>query len=385
MQTLTLAELVGNEDAFPVLKNRDYFNHAGVSPMPRFVGDAVRDFLDHFQQHGFVGFDFNQTLQTTRQAAADAIGASDASDIALVANTSEAISLVALGLDLKPGDEVVINAGEYPANVYPWQEACNRAGATLVVVPETEIDGHVLVREQDLEAACNERTKLLAVSHVQWGTGQRTDLQRLGIFCRENDILFSVDAIQSCGVVPIDVEREHVDFLQAGGHKWMLGTMGCGILYVRRDRLPQLRPATVGWGSVVNPFRWEEIDYTLRPDAGRYEYGSPALASITAVGAGLGTLVGLGIDDVHQSVVTLCDRLIAQIEDKYVVATPTHASRSGFLCFQPKQGDAEHVYKTLSKEHDTELAFRCGRIRFAPHFYNTNEQVDRLAKRLMPM
>ena len=281
---MELSDLVGNEDLFPVLAKRDYFNHAGVSPMPRAVGDAVRLFLDHFQTDAIIGFDFPKPLDTLRRAAADVINASS-DEIAIVSNTSEAVSLVALGIELRPGDRVVINDGEYPANVYPWHEACRRVGAELVSVPEvTSDDGHTLVREDDLIAACDHpKTKLLAVSHVQWGTGQRMDAKRLGTFCRGRGILFSLDAIQSMGVVPIDVEAMKVDFLQAGGHKWMLGTMGAGVLYVRQGLLDTLRPATVGWGSVVEPFKWEQIDYTLRPTAHRYEYGSPAFAPIVAV------------------------------------------------------------------------------------------------------
>lgn len=381
-------ELVGNVDAFPVLAKRDYFNHAGVSPMPRAVTDAVRGFLQHFEEDAFVGFDFTGPMDKLRHAAAGIIKAS-ADDIAIVSHTSDAISLVALGLDLKPGDRVVINDGEYPANVYPWTEACNRSGATLVSVPETTTDaGEVIVREEDLLDACDDpRTKILAVSHVQWGTGQRMDIERLGAFCRERGILFSVDAIQSFGVVPNDVDKANIDFLQAGGHKWMLGTMGAGVLYVRREKIEMLHPAAVGWGSVVNPFAWEEIDYTLRPTAHRYETGSPAFAPIIAVGTGLSMLHELGIDAIHDRVTSLGDRFAAGIvEAGCTIVSPRGSTeqKSGSVCFTPP-GDAEaakSLYETLSKEHATELASRCGRVRFAPHFYNTEDQVDRAVERV---
>ncbi len=374
---------IGNSDVFPVLARRDYFNHAGVSPMPRPVGDAVRAFLDHFHTDAFVGFDFAGPMDKLRNAAATAIGA-HGDDIAIVTNTSEAISLVALGLDLSPGDRIVINEGEYPANVYPWQEACNRAGATLVVVPEsTTDDGQTLIREDDLIEACDHpHTKLLAVSHVQWGTGQLADIVKLGTFCKSRDIRFSVDAIQSLGVIPIDVEAAHIDFLQAGGHKWMLGTMGAGVLYVRRERIETLRPATVGWGSVVDPFAWEKIDYTLRPTAHRYEYGSPAFAPLIAVGAGLSMLTDIGIDNVHGLVMALGERFAQGVES--LGCTIAARRRGGAVCFTPPgdEGAAKTLYESLSKQDDTELASRCGRVRFAPHFYNTESQVDRVLNRI---
>ena len=385
-----LGDLVGNADVFPVLSHRDYFNHAGVSPMPRPVADAVRRFLAHFQDHAFIGYDIPAPGDKLRRLAATLIR-SDPDEIGIVTNTSEAISHIALGIPLEAGDRVVISDAEYPANVYPWQEACRRSGAELVTVPETTRDDGVAVVEEAalLEACSHPKTKVLAVSHVQWGSGQRMDLNRLGTFCRDNDILFSVDAIQSLGVVPIDVRRDHIDFLQAGGHKWMLGTMGAAPLFVRKERLEMLRPVTVGWGSVVEPLKWEEIDYTLQDTPRRFEVGSPGLAAIEAVSAGLELLENAGISEVHARVKSLGDRFVDGVTGAgYRVVTRRDRSDAetcgGAICFLPPGGEdqTKHVYHAMAKDHDTELASRCGRLRFSPHFYNTEEQVDRCVERL---
>ena len=381
-------DLIGNADVFPVLAKRDYFNHAGASPMPRPVGDAVRAFLTQFEHDGFVGFDFFKPIATLKQTAASMINAGE-DEVAIVTNTGEAISMVALGLNLKPGDRVVINEAEYPANVYPWQEACARVGAELVTVPETVTDdGGSIVREDDLIAACEDpNTKVLAVSHVQWGSGQRMDLEKLGSACRERGILFSVDVIQSMGVMPIDVEAAKIDFLQAGGHKWMLGTMGAGVFYVRRGVLETLRPAIVGAMSVVDPLKWERIDYTLQPDARRFEFGTPAMASIIAVGTGLSLLAECGIDAVADRVLDLGDRFAAGVTGMgctLAVSREDRAACGGAVCFAPAAGEeaSKALYEALSKEDGIELASRCGRVRFAPHFYNTEAQVDRLLERI---
>ncbi len=163
--------------------------------------------------------------------------------------------------------------------------------------------------------------------------------------------------------------------------------MGAGVLYVRPNRLDSLRPASVGWGSVVNPFAWEEIDYTLRPSTQRYEIGSPAFASVIAVGTGLSMLQSLGSDHVSRRVIDLGDRFAAGVSEVgcTVVSPRTQdGEKSGAVCFVPP-GDAEaakSLYETLAKEHETELASRCGRVRFSPHFYNTHEQVDRVVRQI---
>jgi selenocysteine lyase/cysteine desulfurase len=259
-------------------------------------------------------------------------------------------------------------------------------------VPErVDDDGRVVTSEDDLlDAASDSLTKVLAVSHVQWGTGQRMELGRLGAFCRERGIFFSVDAIQSVGVVPIDVRRDRIDALQAGGHKWMMGTMGAGIFHVRREMIDRVRPSIWGSQNVINPMQWDDIAFVPNEGALRYEYGAPAMLNITATGIGLAMLHDLGIDAVFERVKRLCDRFAGGVEELGMrVVTPRDADRaetcSGSVCFVAKDGTAESskaIFRRLAKEHDTELAFRCGRVRFSPHFYNTEAQIDRLLNRL---
>ena len=382
----TLGDLIGNDTVFPVLAERDYFNHAGISPAPRPTADAIRGYADHFQRHSGVGYDFAGTVEGFRSIAAHVIGA-DADEVAITHHTSEGVSQVALGLAWEPGDRVVTTGAEYPANLYPWMSVAARFGVELVVVPEeTDDRGVVRVRHEAILEACDHpRTKLLAVSHVQWGSGQRMDAARLGAFCRERGILFSLDAIQSMGVAEVDVRAMHVDFLQAGAHKWMLGALGAGILFVRRELQDRLTPASVGWHNFVNPMQWEDIDFTLQNTARRFEPGSPPLVSCAATRAGLEMLDGAGMAGVAARVATLCDRFADALPGAgYRVVTPRGGDdlTAGAVCFVPTDGDPKAVFETLSRGHRTELASRCGRVRFSPHFYNTEEQVDRLVERL---
>ena len=384
-----IGDLIGNESVFPVLAERDYFNHAGISPTPRPTADAIREYADHFSRHSAVGYDFAGHVEGFRNAAASVINA-DADEVAITHHTSEGIGQVAFGLDWQPGDRVVTTAAEYPSNLYPWMAVAERFGVELVVVPEeTDDAGQVRVRHDALLEACDHpRTKLLAVSHVQWGSGQRMDVARLGAFCRDKGILFSVDAIQSFGVMPVDVKAMHIDFLQAGAHKWMLGALGAGVLFVRRELWDALTPTSMGWHSVVNPMQWEEIDFTLQNDAKRFEPGSPPLVSCAATRAGLTLLHGVGIENVARRVASFCDRFADALPAAgYRVVTPIGDSQSDDLrgaavCFVPKDGEPKVVYERMAKDHNTELASRCGRVRFSPHFYNTDKQVDRLVERL---
>lgn len=380
----SLDRLVGNADIFPVLAARDYFNHAGCSPLPAPVRDAVSDFADHFAKNAYVGFDIEAPIEHFRAVSAAVLNA-DPGEIATMKNTSECLSTVALGLEWNTGDRIVYCESEYPSNQYPWMAVAERFGAELVKVPETtDDDGRVFVDPDALLAAADHpRTRMLTLSHVQWGTGQCFDLEKIGAFCRDNDILFNVDAIQTMGVVPIDVEAAKIDFLHAGSHKWMLGPMGAASLYIRRELIEKLRPTTLGWLNFREPTKWEKIDFTLREGALRFEYGTPGMPSVIGAGVGLGLLHDLGIDAVHRRVRSLGDYFAKSVSEVgYRVVSPRHLGCGGSVCFVPNGGEPKPIFQALSREHDTELAFRCGRIRFSPHFYNTQEQVDRLLDRL---
>jgi cysteine desulfurase/selenocysteine lyase len=377
-----IADLIGNADAFPALRRWTFLNHAGVSPLPRAVADAMRRFIDGAEASAYLDNDWFPQMERVRQSAATFIGAAKG-EVALVKNTSEGISTVALGLDLKPGDRIVTADVEYPANVYPWMEACRRTGAELVMVAEeADHDGRRAVPLDKLLAAVDDpNTKVLTVSHVEFASGQRHDLAKLGAACRARDVFFNVDGIQSLGAVPLDVAAMNVDGLSACGHKWMMGPPGAGLFYIRQAWLDRVRPLLVGATTVTN---WESFaiqpDYALRPDAGRYESGTPNLAGIFGWGAALDTFNAIGIDAVADRIKRLTDRLADGLELKgYAVVSPRTADAwSGIVAFTSPQHDHADLAKGLLKDHKVEIAVRAGRLRASPHFYNTEEQVERL-------
>ena len=372
---------IGNADAFPVLGRWNFFNHAGVSPIPKVAADALRKFAEEASGGAYLGTSWYPDLDKLKALAARVINA-EREEIALVKNTSEGISIVANGLDWQWGDRIVTTSVEYPANVYPWMEVVRGRGAKLVMVPEEQApDGSRIVPlEKILQEAADPRTRIVSLSHVEFASGQRHDLAKIGAFCRTNKKLFNVDAIQSIGALPVDVKAMYIDYLSADGHKWMLGPEGAGIFYCRKDLLERTRPLMVGAMNVINALEYGSYDYTLRPDAGRFECGSLSLASFFSLHASLSLLDSIGIAHISSRIKQLTDRLISELLKKgYAIMSPRGGEQwSGIVSFASMKHSHENIFRTLRREHHTEIALREGRLRASPHFYNTDEQIDRL-------
>lgn len=376
-----LTSLIGNPDAFPVLRHWHFFNHAGVSPLPTVVARAMNRFITEAQAGAYLQTTWYKDIEELRASAGELINAGK-DEIAFVKNTSEGISIVANGIDWQWGDRIVTTGVEYPANVYPWMEVVRTRGAKLIMIPEeTDDTGHRHVPvEKILEAAADPRTKLVALSHVEFASGQRHNLARIGAFCREHQKMFSVDAIQTLGVLPIDVQAMNIDFLSADGHKWLLGPEGAGVFYCRRDLIERTRPLMIGWANVINAQNFGSYDYTLRSDAGRFECGTPNVPGLLGLKASLEMLKSLGVENIATRLRTLSDRLIDGLELKgYQVISPRHLGVwSGIVSFTSPTHKHEEIFNTLRKKHKIELAVREGRLRCSPHFYNTEAQIDNL-------
>jgi cysteine desulfurase / selenocysteine lyase len=254
-----------------------HLNHAGVAPWPRRCADAVARFAKVNATRSYAGqfAGWMETEQRLRQRLAALINADGPDDIALVKNTSEGLSQVAHGLDWNPGDRVVALDEEFISNLIVW-ESLEVHGVDLQrVVPDGDASP-----ESALEAACDARTRLMAVSSVQYGTGRRMDLERLGRFCRARDILFCVDAIQSLGALRFDAVASNADFVVSGAHKWLMSPFGVGLLWMRPALRDAVRPLAYGWHSVVDPMRFAGTLAEMEPSARRYEAGTANLAAI---------------------------------------------------------------------------------------------------------
>jgi cysteine desulfurase/selenocysteine lyase len=378
---MQLQDYIGNADEFPVLRKWDFYNHAGVAPLPRVAADAMRTFARQAEEGAYLDTQWYKDVESLRDSTARLINARR-DEIAFIKNTSEGIATVANGIEWRAGDRIVTTAVEYPANMYPWMDIAWRYGVELVTVGEqTGPDGARRVPlDEILRAAEHPRTRLVTLSHVEFASGQRLDLATIGRFCRERGKLFCVDAIQSLGVLPVDVVAMNIDYLAADGHKWLLGPEGAGVMYCRRELLPQTRPLIVGWMNVVNAQDFGRYDFTLRADAAKFECGSWNVPGCLALKASLELLLSLGTEAVAARLRVLTDRLIAGLKEKgYSILSPrAEGEWSGIVSFKATDRNHDLIVRTLRKEHHIEIVLREGRLRASPHFYNTEAQIDRL-------
>lgn len=306
---------------------------------------------------------------------AELIGATPA-EIALQRSTSQGLNIVAHGLTWRPGDNVVTADVEFPSNVFPWLNLAERYGVETKLVPARE--GRVLA--EDLIAACDERTRVLTVSWVQFTNGYRTDLAQLGEFCRGRGIRFCVDAIQGVGALQIDVERCKIDALASGGQKWLLGPLGIGFLYVRKELQAELWPAEVGPGSyVMKPETFLAFDQPLHESAARYESGLPNLLGACGLEASVSLFLEVGPAAVEAQILALTDQLAEGIVGRgYRLLSPRGAAeRSGIITFVCDHAPSGEIHQRLAAA-GVVCSVREGAVRLSPHFYNEAAEMERI-------
>ena len=364
---------------FPVTDTFVYMNHAGVAPLSKRVMEAMVGFVQDATVNGAVNVDsWVETAEICRSAAAQLINA-DASEIAFMKNTTQGILLAANGIDWKEGDNVVTTAVEFPANVYPWWSLKERFGVETRMVPEH--DGRINLN--DLAAFIDNRTRVVTISHVEFASGFRNDIKAIGEICRERDIWFVVDAIQSLGVIEVDVKSCGIDILAADGHKWLLAPEGAAIFYCAKDKLHRLINTNVGWSSVVNPREFLDYDLTQKPDATRFEEGSYNTTGIYGLNAAIDLLFDVGISTIEGRVLELTSKLIEGLEDKgYRVTTPKDdAERAGIVIFESGTRSPEDIVERL-QDNNIVTADRGSGVRVSPHFYNTESEITQLLEAL---
>lgn len=357
---------------FPVTANLIYLNHAAVAPLVKPAADAMAHLADDAARFGSYHYDtWLDAYEGLRVAAAHLINA-HRDEIAIVKNTSEGIATVALGLDWRPGDRIVAFREEFPANYYPWQRLESRG----VLVDWLSVHDPLDVIDQAARGA-----RLLAISFVNYLSGHRVDLNAIGEICRRHGCFFFVDAIQGLGAFPLDVAAAGIDALAADGHKWLLGPEGCGILYIRRERIDEIEPVEFGWTNPASYVDYASRDMTpLRPDAGRFEPGTLNTIGIFGLRAAIEFLNQTGVAGVIQPAVLA---LAAQIEagarakGYELIAPRTADSASGIVTIRKPGLDSRMVVKTL-RDNKIITAPRQGWVRTSPHFYLSPEEIEKM-------
>jgi len=362
-------------EEFPQKEDVVYLNHAAVAPWPLRTATAVRQFAEENVITGAMHYPaWVKKENELRRQLQSLVNAPSANDIALLKNTSEALSVVACGINWKTGNNVVSTNQEFPSNRIVWQ-AQERHG---VEFQEVDIM-NTAEPEQALIDACDKNTRVLAVSSVQFGTGFRLDLEILGDYCRQNDVLFCVDAIQSIGAHAIDVQKIHADFVMADAHKWMLGPEGIAVFYCNSRVRDQLRLNQFGWHMVEDCGNYDRKDWDIARSARRFECGSSNMLGIHALSASLSLIKEVGIDVIEGKIREKMDYLIEILtrDSRIRLLTPLNAQhRAGILTFTINGLDMARLYQKLM-ENNIICAQRMGGIRFSPHFYTRQEKIDK--------
>ncbi len=358
---------------FPVIDRLIHLNHAAVGPWPRVTADAVKAFAEENAETGSLHYPrWEAKERQLRQDLARLIHAGE-DEIALVKNTSEGLSLIAYGLDWKPGDSVVGIRQEFPSNRFVWQSLAEQGVDFRMLDLDASADP-----EQALFDLCDRHTRLISVSAVQYANGFRMDLLRIGAFCRDRGILFCVDAIQQLGALPFDVQAIGCDFAVADGHKWLLAPEGLGVLYVRKPALERLRLLQYGWHMVEPLEDYSQQEFRVLDSARRLEAGSPNTLGIHALQASVALLLDEGMDRIGERVIDNSRYLIERLRGLNGVTLLTDdsdARLSGIVTFRPGSLDPKYLFKRLIGQRVL-CAPRGGGIRLSPHFYLPRAQLD---------
>ena len=393
-------EIEAARDQFPALKEKTFLDAACISLAPRVATEAISQFLDMTLQcpersatlHHIA---MDEARDTARSEVARLINA-DEDEIALVESTSHGLGLAAQAVPLAAGDRVLLCDLEFMEVAVPWCQLQRRRGICIDVAPNR--DGEV--RIEDIAERITTKTRVVAISTVQWSNGFRCDLAALSSLCRERNVWLVADAVQQLGAIPLDVRQTPIDFLACGGHKWLNAPFGAGFLYIRREALPKLQPSLAGYLSVEPPkggwgeyFQTPSItpvaEYRFTEQARRYEIGGTAnYPGAVGLAASLRLIQQLGASRIEKHIYRLTDYLISGLQTLGVkLVTPAeHKYRSGIITFCVGSAAANMELMEQLLEHRILVSVRytsqVGGVRVSCHFYNNIEDLDRLLERV---
>ena len=363
-------------ESFPYLKQgKIYFNHASTGPLCRPVLDNIQKVLHEKSETNIDEYrGLLSIIVETKNDLATLINTKP-ERIAFVDNTSNGINVLASGIKFNKGDRIILNDLEFPANVYPFLNL-KRFGVEVDFVKSH--DG--IVTAEDVIELIKPETKIISISQVQFLTGYRADLEKIGKACKEKGIIFSVDAIQGLGAVKLDVERDNIDFISAGSQKWLLGLQGLGFIYVSGKLQDMMQQDNVGWLSVADAWNLLHYDLTLKKSAERFQGGTLNSVGIYALNASLKFFKQFGFDEIEKRVIVNSSYLISKLEEagvKPILSGCDRKNIAGIVSF--KHEDSQKIFDSLAKEN-IHCAVREGMVRLSPHFYNTGEESDKVVE-----
>ena len=363
---------------FPYLNNGIiYFNHASTGPISSLVLNRLTELLKEKSENIIDDYtSFLKVVEETKQILAEMINC-NIDRIAFVDNTSNGINILAQSIDWKNGDRILLNDIEFPANVYPFLNL-KRLG---VEVDFVKSENGIVTADQIIKSIRLE-TKLVSISFVQFLSGYKADLEKIGNHCRANNIIFCVDGIQGIGAMRIDVRKCKIDFLSCGTQKWLLGLQGLAFIYVDEEFQKKMIPANVGWLSVENA--WNLLDYKmdLKTSANVFQSGTLNSFGIYAFNTSLKLFKEFGFNNVETEVLSNTKYFIAKLKSiglNCILSDCKDSELAGIVTIKPE--NPEKIFEELSKRKII-CSIREGYLRFAPHFYNTHQEINKVVEEL---
>ena len=361
---------------FPYLESgKIYYNHASTGPISKGVKQKLNEIIIEKSETEIDGFrKFLQASAETKDMLGEMINTTG-ERIAFVDNTTNGINILAQGISWKKGDRILLNDLEFPANVYPFLNL-RKEGVEIDIVKSK----NGIVTAEDIIDGIKPETRLVSVSQVQFLTGYRVDLDKLGKVCRKKDIILSVDAIQGLGAVSLDVKKQNIDFISSGSQKWLLGLQGFGFIFISEELQKKINPKYVGWLSVENA--WNLLDYNLKlkPTAECFQGGTVNTLGVFALNTSLKFFKEFGYHFIEERVTENSLYLIRKLEDNGIIPVLHGIPKeniAGIVSF--KNPASDHIFEELVKS-DINCAVREGMVRFSPHFYNIKEESDRVVE-----
>lgn len=376
---MNLAEIIGNEEKrlarFPIAREKIFLSHAAVTALPHCAAQAMADYAYSSCKDHQEFPEFMKTMAETRQLSANLIGA-EASEVALLGPTSLGLSLFAKGISWEPEDEVICYMDDYPANVYPWMEL-ERIGVKVKYLKPDELGA---ITPELIESNLSGKTRLVALASCNYLSGYRIDIDSIGKMLGQKNILFALDGIQTCGAFPTSVE--HVDFMSADAHKWLLGPMAMGIVYVKQKNFDLLRPALLGAWNVRSPDYITQEEISFHNSARRYEPGVLNASGIVGLKAVLEMIQKIGIDSISERLLEIKSILVKGLESLgYKIHGPKNGKNaSSITTFSHQSEKSSQIFENLN---NAGIIASCRKnrqgeelLRFSPHFYNTEREIN---------
>lgn len=367
--------------AFPVTEKYTYLNSAAVGTVPTVSIAAVYSQLKDVSENGTVNFnDWVATKNRARDLVAQMLNVKS-EQIAFLRNTSDGFASVANGMSWEKGDNIVSFEKEFPANFYAWRRIRDDFGVELRLASE-RCGGRIDLDE--FISLIDSNTKLVSISAVQFASGFRADLEKIGEAVRKTDALFAVDIIQGFGAMPFDLPAQLVDIAASASHKWLVAPEGCGILYLSDRARERVKPTLVGWISVEEPWDFEDSEQNFKPNALAWESGTGGSALFYGLEESLKLLNEAGIENIEKYLEELSDFLCELLAGKNyeIISSRAKGEKSAIVCIKNRNGlTSNEIAKHLQNENIV-VSPRGDRLRIAPHFYNNREDIEKLIEHL---